>query len=142
MRDMEQGQETTGVNNGDGVSSATMDEDGDEEKEDKRICDDESNEEDEVEDSYYKMGNKSRTSSEDSSEYRDVEETCKPIVVQETHKIQVKFDTKTLGMNVAKGNNKVWVTKVNTEQLKKKIQINDIISVINGVQVGDDLSAL
>ena len=41
MRDMEQGPETTGVNNGDGLSSAKMDEDGDEEKEDKRMSDDE-----------------------------------------------------------------------------------------------------
>ena len=76
---------------------------------------DENSEEDEEEDSYYTMGNESRSSSEDSSEYTDVEETSEPIVVLETHTYQVKFETKTLGMNVAKENNKLWVTKVNTE---------------------------
>merc|ERR1712238_248992 len=70
------------------------------------------------------------------------EETSEPILVQKTHKYQVKFETKTLGMDVTKGRNSLWVAKVNMEILKKKIQINDTISVKNGERVGNDISAL
>ena len=120
MRDMEQASDTTGVNNGD-VVSAAMNEDVDEEKEDERMSDNEISEEDEEEDSYHTMGDENRSSNKYSSEYTDAEETSEPIVVQETHKYQVKFETKTLGMDVAKGRNSIWVTKVNMKKLKKKI---------------------
>ena len=45
-------------------------------------------------------------------------------------------------MIVAKGNNKLWVDTTNTESLKKKIQVKDIIRTINGKRVGDTLSAI
>ena len=64
------------------------------------------------------------------------------MVIQEEHKIKVKFENKMLGMKVAKRNNKLWVDTINTEELKKKIQVNDIIRTINGVQVGDKLSTI
>ena len=47
-----------------------------------------------------------------------------------------------LGMIVAKGNNKLWVNTINTESLKKKIQVKDIIRTINGKRVGDNLSTI
>ena len=47
-----------------------------------------------------------------------------------------------LGMDVAKGKNKLWVSKVNMEELKKRIHINDTIIAVNGERVGNDLSAL
>ena len=97
-----------------------MDEDVDEEKKDERMSDNENSEEDEEEDSYYTMGNESRGSSEGNSEYADAEETSEPIVVQETHKYQVKFETKTLGMDVAKGRNKLWMTKVNMGNSRRR----------------------
>ena len=122
LRDIEQGQETTGVNNCGGVSSAKMDEDSDEEKEDERVSDNENREEYEEEDSYFTMGDKSRSSSENSGEYTE-EANSKPIVVQQEYKIQVKFETKMVGMKVAKGNNKLWVVKINTEKVKRKIQV-------------------
>ena len=124
MRDMEQGQETTGVNNGGGVSSTTMDKDSNEEKADESMSDNENGEDYNEEDRY--------TEEEDS----------KPIVIQQEYKIQVKFEAKLLGMKVAKENNKLWVVKINTDTLKRKIQVKDIISVINGERVGDDLTIL
>ena len=36
--------------------------------------------------------------------------------------------------------NKLWVSKVNDEKLKKKIQINDIIICVNNEQADNDLS--
>ena len=45
-------------------------------------------------------------------------------------------------MNVAKGNNKLWVDTINKEELKKKIQVNDIIRSINNVLVGNKLLAI
>ena len=106
------------------------------------MSDNEISKEDEEEDSYHTMGDESRSSNEDSSEYTDTEKTSESIVVQETHKYQIKFETKTLGMDVAKGRNKLWVTKVNKEKLKKKIHINDTIIRVNSERVGNDLSAL
>ena len=95
-------------------------------------------------DSYYTMNDESRdsrSSSENSDEYVE-EETSQPMVLQEKYKIQVKFETKMLGMKVAKGNNKLWVDRINTKKLKKKIQVKDIIRAINGERVGNGLSAL
>ena len=47
-----------------------------------------------------------------------------------------------LEMNVANKNNKLWVDTINTEELKKKIRVNDIIRSINNVLVGDKLWAI
>ena len=83
----------------------------------------------------------SSSGSENSDKYIE-EETSQPMIIQEEHKIQVKFNNKMLGMIVAKGNNKLWVDTINTESLKKKIQVKDIIRTINGKRVGDKLSAI
>ena len=46
-------------------------------------------------------------------------------------------------MEVTKGTkSKVWVSKVNDEKLKKKIQTNDTIIRVNSKRIGNDVSAL
>ena len=47
-----------------------------------------------------------------------------------------------LGIDVAKGKNILWVSKVNMEELKKSIHINYTIIAVNGKRVGNDLSAV
>ena len=92
-------------------------------------------------DSHYTMNDEGSSDSKNSEEYIE-EETSQPMTIQEEQKIQVKFDDKTLGMIVAKGNSKLWVDTINTESLKKKIQVKDIIRTINGTRVGNKLSAI
>ena len=108
-----------------------MNKNDDEEKENMKMSDDESSEDDDEEE------DKDHTMGDDRAN-----ETSKPTVVQEEYKYKVKFENKTLGLDVAKGNNKLWVSKVNNEKLKKKIQINNIIIRVNNERVGNDLSIL
>ena len=72
-------------------------------------------------DSYFTMNDESRSGSKNSDVYME-EETSQPMVIQEEHKIQVKFETKMLGMKVAKGNNKLWVDTINTETSRRRFK--------------------
>merc|ERR1712161_132592 len=99
-------------------------------------------EEDELTDNYRNDGvedvNRDHTMKDESSsesEHSDKnikEENAQPMIIQQEHKIQVKFENKSLGMKVAKGNNKLWVDTIIKKSLKKKIKVNDTIRSING----------
>ena len=107
-------------------------------------------------DNYYTMSDESRSSSENSEEdenktnaqtidyYRLLTSTItdQSMVLQGDQKIQVKFENKLLGMVVAKRNNKLYVHKINNEELGQVIQVNDIIRKVNSVRVGNQLAAI
>ena len=69
--------------------------------------------------SYYTMNDESSSDSKNSDEYIE-EETSQPMIIQEEHKIQVRFDNKILGKIVAKGNNKLWVDTINTKISRRR----------------------
>ena len=106
-----------------------VEEDDDEENENIKMSDDEgSKEEEEKKDKDLNM------------EVERANDTSGPNIVQEVYTYQVKFNDEKLGLEVAKGTKRlVWVTKVNNDKLKKKIQINDIIISVNNEQVDNDL---
>ena len=79
-----------------------------------------------------------------------LQENYEPIVVQDTYEYNFLFPDEKLGLELRTGGGRkeVWVSKVNSEELKHSIHINDIVISINNeclpptTTVGKDISAL
>ena len=67
-----------------------------------------------------------------------------PIIVHDTYEYNFLFPNDKLGLELKtrKGRKEVWVSKVNIEELKHSIHINDIVISINNERVGKDISTL
>ena len=71
-----------------------------------------------------------------------LQENYEPIVVQDTYEYDFLFPNKMLGLELTGGGRKgVWVSKVNIEELKHSIHIEDTIITVNNERVSNNLSA-